>query len=843
MMMTNRLFLLLLVQINIVLCIDEVQRSLGGHMLGIAELDALSAGQVHSAAVDVDSLHRQLFWGTYRPGLYFGVKNRSDRPLEVGLLWTAVARRGHAESAVESLRYECEQNDEIQPYGWLEHNGRDYGREEIVDRQFDVHLNVSFLQQGDDWSARVLATSTAGGSKVPHMVALIWYVATADRGCALTVDEKASKRKTASPTKSDAIVEGESAQLGMFGVHAKFADAQRVPATAFADEKRAKVLPDFGRASYIGVRVRSSETWRARDIVANALRANLPESTGGAGEGGSSQRRRRRRRSQQQQQQQDGDAKKKSQRLHIMPQLPNQADDGANVFVVLQWVRVDGPAPARAELAFVSHRAHVEEARAATTAGTAAAAGIGRSLDDVRLRPSAERAVVNELLTGAPLDVALDEASRGYAAQLDERFPSLGDAPAPLRRMASAALANLVGGIGYWHGDSIVDYGERPWLDLAQPLMSAVPSRPFFPRGFLWDEGFHQLLVGRFDEPLSVECLRHWFNLMWDCGWIGREQIRGHEARSRVPPEFVAQHLDHANPPTLLLPLHRLLTHRGNLNDDDDNSAAIHPFIEHVYDRLKRWYAWFVRTQSSDRVEHAFRWRSRTVNHTLASGLDDYPRAPTPSDAELHLDLQCWMTMSASLLADVAGRLGRADDAAAFANDASRYAECIDALFWNEALRSYDDLADADARRHTNTLGYVSLFPLFFGLVDDDARLDAMLAHIDSGAQLWSVAGVRSLAADSPLFASGENYWRGPVWLNINYMLLAGLHRHYIERSERARDTYTRLRQTIVDNMLAEYERTGFIFEQYNPIDGTGQRSRPFTGWSALVVLIFAEQY
>ena len=78
--------------------------------------------------------------------------------------------------------------------------------------------------------------------------------------------------------------------------------------------------------------------------------------------------------------------------------------------------------------------------------------------------------------------------------------------------VAKAALANMLGGMGYWHGSSLVRLPPPPPKRRQQqqleeeeepqvaplweaPLYSAVPSRSFFPRGFLWDEGFHQLLI------------------------------------------------------------------------------------------------------------------------------------------------------------------------------------------------------------------------------------------------------------------------------------------------------------------------------------------------------------
>jgi len=511
-------------------------------------------------------------------------------------------------------------------------------------------------------------------------------------------------------------------------------------------------------------------------------------------------------------------------------------------------------------------------------------------------------------MTSADLTSGLESATAAF----EKRFKKIFKPQAPYSTkqyipFSESLLSNLLGGIGYFYGDWRVDRSDAPeyeednegfWEDTAEAraraeietegpseLFSTIPSRPFFPRGFLWDEGFHLMPIIDWDLDLTLEIVKSWFNLIDDDGWIAREQILGAEARSKVPPEFQVQYPHYANPPTLFFILSDFVTKlqesastRADFDDQGfsvlKDDAAASQYLRELYPLLRRHYRWFRRTQQGDlksydrnafSTKEGYRWRGRSPSHVLPSGLDDYPRPQPPHPGELHVDAISWVGLMTKSLLQIAQYLEEEDDAAEYSNQLEAIRKNIDDLHWDNKAGVFCDatIDEFEENAHVCHKGYMSLFPFMVGLLDKDSpKIGKLLDLISDPEELWGRHGIRSLSKSHELYGTGENYWRSPVWINMNYLILLRLQvssrgqsltqtgqkancRQELAQSsgpyqKRATKIYTELRKNLIDTVYQSWKDTGFAWEQYNPETGVGQRTQHFTGWTSLIVKVLA---
>ncbi|KAG1370093.1 hypothetical protein COCNU_15G004590 [Cocos nucifera] len=122
-------------------------------------------------------------------------------------------------------------------------------------------------------------------------------------------------------------------------------------------------------------------------------------------------------------------------------------------------------------------------------------------------------------------------------------------------------------------------------------------------------------------------------------------------------------------------------------------------------------------------------------------------------------------------------------------------------------------------------VGYVSLFPFMMGIIPSTSWiLEKQLELISNRSTLWTDYGLRSLSKTSSLYMKRNTehdppYWRGPIWINMNYMILSALH-HYSQvdgpYKARAETLYQELRSNLIRNIVRNYYETGFLWEQYD---------------------------
>ncbi|KAH7107468.1 glycoside hydrolase family 63 protein [Auriculariales sp. MPI-PUGE-AT-0066] len=795
---------------------------------------ATLAGAVAAAAAGAYASNDTLLWGAYRPGLYFGLRPRLPESLMTGLVWFGTQDY----QAFTETRHQCEQNDKMDTYTWTRYDPREGGIEIVKDRKNNLDLRIEWLKVpggefGGSWAVRVKGAPLDSGRAM--RASMMWYHGLEGLG-RFDMDTEPHQHGIT----GDVHFSGSSPSLGDFAL--RFVENE--DNVYITNGAHVEVFQDaIGKTQFVGTPAPEHTMWKAKDVLQNTIY-------------------------------------KTAQRvLEPYREDPSPPDPA---FTLRLTNELEGDSNFYALQKFFA----------------------GPFSFDVFFESN-----------GVQLDAqTLTEGIKSFTESFDNRFDQTFPTPIEYQEFSKAITSNLLGGIGYFYGTSIVDRAfmhewdddgsddddddESPKGRDGQPkvtepreLLTATPSRSFFPRGFYWDEGFHLLHVGAWDQDLSLEILKDWIALIDDDGWVAREQILGEEARSRVPEEFRTQHPTYANPPTLAMavtafidrlrefssdaediPLSELGMGNAQLPLGDQTAEAKYPtyskylssrpdaiaYLREAYPALRRHYDWFRRTQrgqlrqfgrkARSRTE-AYRWRGRTETHILTSGMDDYPRA-RPHAGELHLDLISWVGFFTRTMKSIALFLEEKDDADFFATIETGILNNIEDLHWDEEKQLYCDVGvnEDEESYHECNEGYLSLFPLLLGLLPPDSKhLGSVLELMSDPERLWSDYGLRSLSKSHHLFGSGENYWRGPIWMPMNFMALRSLFKVYMVQPGphqlRAREVYTALRNNIITNVHKEYEHTGYVWEQYDPTTGNGQRSHPFTGWTSLVTLIISEKY
>ena len=77
-------------------------------------------------------------WGSYRPGIYFGMKTRSPISISTGILW-ATTREGR-----NNFRHDTSQ-DELTQFEWVRHDGKNYGQQNLLDASYNMKINTTFV--------------------------------------------------------------------------------------------------------------------------------------------------------------------------------------------------------------------------------------------------------------------------------------------------------------------------------------------------------------------------------------------------------------------------------------------------------------------------------------------------------------------------------------------------------------------------------------------------------------------------------------------------------------------------------------------------------------------------
>jgi len=331
-----------------------------------------------------------------------------------------------------------------------------------------------------------------------------------------------------------------------------------------------------------------------------------------------------------------------------------------------------------------------------------------------------------------------------------------------------------------------------------------TPSKIYYVGVWQWDAYFHALAYRHIEPKLAQDQLRVVLDHQREDGMIPDAiHDEGTVMRLTFPVEA-----DVTKPPLIAWSAWKLY------EDDHDRE-----FLDEVYEPIVRWHNWWLEKSDVDGNGLC------EYQHPYSSGLDDSPLWDDGVPVEAP-DLNTYLCLQAEALSKIATVLGEKADADLYARQADQFAERMIAQMWDEEAGLF---WASHLGQRVNVRTPFNLFPLMTGRLPPEivARL---VSHLTDENEFWTRYPVPTVAKNDPKY-DPMTMWRGPTWLNVNYLLIEGLER--VGYTDLART----LRQRSLDMMLNGLD----IFEYYHPETGEcPPKAASIFGWSSALFIDMA---
>ena len=317
----------------------------------------------------------------------------------------------------------------------------------------------------------------------------------------------------------------------------------------------------------------------------------------------------------------------------------------------------------------------------------------------------------------------------------------------------------------------------------AIPFLWTTPDRWPHRAMWLWDSVFHAIGLRHFNPGAARETLK---------AVLSQQQPDG------LIPHMMTPH-DHSKitqPPILAFGVAAV-----------EEKSSDREFLADAFPKLERYVEWIFRNRDSDGNGLA-EWEieGNPLCRSGESGMDNSPRfdSATRLDAT---DFNSYLSLECETLAGFAATLKMPDRAAYWEERHNRINAQMNRLLWNEEEGIYMD-RDVTSGRQTGIAASSGFLPLICG-APSPAQAERLLANLNDPKRFATPFRIPSISRDNRS-AYSKDMWRGPVWININWLAGIGLERYgYAAEARELFGETARLEETM-------YRKYGTFFEFYD---------------------------